>query len=977
MPLQCRRKATTPPPRRRFKRSAFKPVNTEVLKFLKVLYSNVDSGLINKLDELRLLVTEKEPDIIILNEVLPKRLRRRKNISSTDFKLDGYELFLPSDQVGRGVLMYFKTFLNVCEVDCLNNDGFEESIWIRVKLWNQDSLLIGNIYRSPSSSVANNAHLNELILKATSQKDSHLLIVGDFNYGNIDWENMQSRDSVDQCSSIFVETIKDSFLHQHVESETRFRQGQTPSRLDLLFTNESSMINDLEYLPPLGASDHVCLFFQFLCYTEKRLSKETRYNFHKGDYDLLRSYLGSVDWHSNQNRDVVDQWNFLCDKVAEGVERSVPKFSPVNKSKKNPWMNRDSVNAVKEKRKAWKRYSHCKSKQNFQTYAEKRNKSTAACRTARINFERKLAENIKTDSKSFWNYVNSQTKTKHGICDLTDQDGNLTSSDIQKANLLNTFFSSVFTNEKTDVIPTLVDRNFTSDLSDLHISNDMVVKKLNKLNPGKSPGIDGIHPKVLKECSECISEFLSSMFNQSMDSGILPDIWKKARISPIFKKGDKHKCSNYRPVSLTVVLCKILESFVRDSIMTHMDRNNLFTPHQHGFREKRSCVTQLLEVIEVWTDILERGSNVDCVYLDFAKAFDTVPFKRLLLKLQAYGIRGKVYHWIENFLSSRSQQVKVGTQCSDWAEVKSGIPQGSVLGPTLFLIYINDLPDVVENVVKLFADDTKLYKAVSCPADCDSLQRDLDSLSTWSNTWQLKFNASKCHCMHIGKNNPCHSYLMNDNSQTTVIINTDKEKDLGVLFDNDLKFTEHIAQKVKKANQMLGMVCRTFTCLEVEVFLPLYKSFIRPHLEYATSVWNPSLKKDIVNIENVQRRATRVVKGLKNLTYEERLRHLGLPTLCYRRERSDMLQLFKILQKYEIVTLENVKVSTSNVTRGHDFKLCKNFTGSRRSQNRFSNRVVNPWNSLPNDTVIASSVNSFKSQLNAAWKTRDNKFSFV
>ena len=934
-----------------------------------MVYANVDSGLANKKDELSIMLRNHNPDIVILNEILPKRRRVRKKLSTKDFEMDGYDFVIRSATEGRGVVIYFKTCLYVQKVDVLNNEYFEESVWIRLTLKGNDSLLIGNVYRSPSSSRENNILLNNLLQLAVGQNDTHILIVGDFNYGSLDWDLMQSTESLNHCSSLFIECIKDLFLYQHVKDCTRHRVGQSSSRLDLIFSNEQGMVTDLDYVQPLGASDHDCLVFNFRCYTDHRPSDVPRPNYYKGKYDQMRETFKSVKWENIQNDDINVFWENLVSEIETAIEKHVPSVKPSNKAKKKPWLNREALNLVQNKKKAWKKYRMCRSKDNFQKYAEARNKATRACRNAKLNYEKLIAVNIKNDSKSFWNYVRSQSKTRTGISDLEGSDGTLSSSDYQKAEMLNTFFTSVFTEEDLSNIPTLEKRSFEECLNQVKVTPEKVQKKLKNLKTSKSPGIDNIHPLLLKECSAELCQIITMLFKQSIQDGSVPDMWRKASVTPLFKKGEKHVCANYRPVSLTVILCKVLESFIRDEIMHHMEKYNLFTTHQHGFRQKHSCVTQLLEVVEEWSDTLERGGNVDCIYLDFAKAFDTVPHQRLLTKLDAYGVTGQVLRWIESFLYNRKQQVRVGSACSSWSDVKSGIPQGSVLGPVLFLVYINDLPDALENVVKLFADDTKVYRTIDDDKDSTSLQRDLDRLEDWSDKWQLHFNASKCKCMHLGKDNPNHQYSMNNTS----IENVSLEKDLGVTFDSELKFNEHIALKVKKANQSVGMIRKSFTCMDPEIFIPLYKSLVRPHLEYASVIWSPTYKKDIIAVENVQRRATKMVTGLKEKTYEERLKILGLPTLYYRRDRADMVQLFKIMHEYDNVTLKNISLS-GNICRGHTLKLNKSHTRGKLGQNRFSNRVVNNWNALSNSTVESSSVNVFKSNLNTDWKFKANKF---
>ena len=345
------------------------------------------------------------------------------------------------------------------------------------------------------------------------------------------------------------------------------------------------------------------------------------------------------------------------------------------------------------------------------------------------------------------------------------------------------------------------------------------------------------------------------------------------------------------------------------------------------------------------------------------------------MKLQAYGIRGKVLQWIRNFLTDGEQRVVINGVASKTAPVTSGIPQGSVLGPILFLIYVNDLPDFVSSKVKLFADDTKLYREIKNPQDKDVLQNDLNNLMKWSRTWQLPFNESKCGVLHLGKKNPNHKYKMINNKNEVELIEVTEEKDLGLKFDNQLNFKQHTSECVSKANQRIGLIQGNFQQLDNYTFLLLYKSLIRPLLEYCNTVWHPCHKQDSQELEKVQRRATKLVKNLSDMSYPARLRALNLPSLVYRRKRADMLQMYRIVTEIDKLDKDNiVKMDLGERTRGHTFTLCKNRAITREKRNTLGSRAVNDWNTLSDYVVSAENLMQFKIRLEKEWNCKEYKF---
>ena len=382
-------------------------------------------------------------------------------------------------------------------------------------------------------------------------------------------------------------------------------------------------------------------------------------------------------------------------------------------------------------------------------------------------------------------------------------------------------------------------------------------------------------------------------------------------------------------------------------------------------------MTQLLCVIEDWTKWIDDGHNIDTIFLDFQKAFDSVPHQRLLSKLKAYGILGRYYTWIENFLTNRRQRVVVGDEKSEWETVRSGIPQGSVLGPLLFVIFINDLPDAVSSTIKIFADDTKMYRRINSDDDAKLLQSDIDKLYEWTKTWQLKFNAKKCKVMHQGYNNTKAQYEM----EGLVLESVNKEKDLGVTIDNELKFHEHVSLAVSKANQILGIVKRTFTTLDKDILPLVYKSQVRPHLEYGNIIWHPRYISDIKKVENVQRRATKLIPGFQNKSYENRLKELNLYSMEYRRQRGDMIQVYKIINQMDRLDVSDFFQVRNRKTRGHSKKIFKPSIYKDVRKYSFSHRVIDDWNSLTEEIVTSQTLDRFKANLDKHWQSRWYKIS--
>jgi hypothetical protein len=538
------------------------------------------------------------------------------------------------------------------------------------------------------------------------------------------------------------------------------------------------------------------------------------------------------------------------------------------------------------------------------------------------------------------------------------------------AGLLNEFFSSVFTRED-GAVPDAADMD-TDNLENISFTAWKVRKKIQKLRPAAAAGPDEIGPRLLQELEQEVAEGLTLIYRKSMESGTVPMDWRCANVTPIFKKGARSEPGNYRPVSLTSVCCKIMESVIRDGMMEHLERNKLIGNSQHGFLPGKSCSTNLLEFLERVTREVDEGKPFDIVFLDFAKAFDKVPKNRLLEKLRAHGVRGDVLRWIKNWLSGRRQRVVLNGKKSSWNDVLSGVPQGSVLGPILFLIFINDLDmetPMVE-IVRKFADDTKVGNGAKTMKEREDLQEALDKLSSWADRWGMEFNVSKCKVMHVGHNNEKHAYTMKGQQLTE----TEEERDIGVMVSRQLKPSVQCKHAARTAQTVLGQLTRAFHYRDRHVFLRLYIQYVRPHLEFCVPAWSPWLDGDKDCLERVQKRAVGMISGLRGRTYEDRLKELGIVTLEERRHQMDMLQTYKILNGKEKVDPSwwfTMASDSERVTRQSADPLNIRPGTPRLDIRRYfySQRIVESWNNVPLDIKKSVSVTAFK---NAYRRHRDD-----
>ena len=929
------------------------------------------------------------------NEIKPKN---GKIPDTSLLHIDGYNYHINDldDTNTRGCIVYVKTRFESSSID-IEQHKFKDSIWVSIKGSKaRDKILVGCIYRSgtPTTAISNDDNLRTMMRTSSGLTGYHSkIIAGDFNLNQISWnpdpvtpDNLAS----DSPENSFVECIRDTYYHQHVTEPTRFRLGNRPTLDDLIFTTEENDIEDLTYNPSMGLSDHITLQCKLKTKLKTAGGNRILYKYDKGDYKKMAELL-NIDWetelHDCTTQVAMDK---LDRRYKSAEEACIPKTTiagVLNCRIKPSWLNNHALRKVKRKHSSWIRYLNTKDGQDYSNYITKRNEATTACKKARKEFETSLAKECKKNAKGVWKYIKSRKKNS-GIPNLRKKDNTFTRTAKEVAEELNNQYFSVFTDEDTSNIPNITPKPLTTlPLEKFTVTQESVTKALKNLRTDKSPGIDGIHPRPLKELADVLAKPVTMIFQKSLQRGELPRSWLDAVVSPIFKKGQRNLAVNYRPVSLLCILCKLLESLITPQIVEHIKKNHLACKEQHGFTTGKSTTTNLLEALNMWSEAMMHGIPVDILFLDYSKAFDSVPHRRLVRQVESFGINGEALSWIDAFLSDRRQQVRANGALSDFKPVKSGVPQGSILGPVLFTLYVNDIPAQLKSLISMYADDTKVYTALVSESSLTSLKSDLRTLETWAKTMQMKFHPEKCKVMHLGRTNPKTTYHMKtEEGGYHELEEVEVEKDLGVEVDNKLKFSNHIQSKVNKANKVLGCLKYTFKNLNKEVFTLLYKALVRPHLEYASCVWSPSLKRDQDAIERIQRRATKLVPELRDLPYATRLQQLNLPTLKYRRRRADLIECYRIMTNQHSIdgqchcslcpNKQMLQLSANTHTRGHIYKLKTQIAiGSRRPF--FSTRVTNDWNSLSTETVSAENINIFKSRIEKEWASHDMKFCYT
>ena len=908
-------------------------------------------GLFNKLDELQAIITTMHPDVIGITES-----HFTASFPSSTYNLPGYDIHRADRITGThgGAVIYTKTSLSaVLSGVHVDPSGEWESVWCSLTLAYGKTLDIGCYYRIPSKPIPEHwpSLLNSLTQCPATALNSSALIMGDFNFPSIDWNTFSTSQSNFSASHAFLHFIQENALNQYVTRPTRHRQDQRSSLLDLILTTNNITASGVTHLPPLGRSDHDLITFSLDIAFSSKTTKTKRYNFKNTDYILINDIISSIDWNYElAGLDVDTQLNLLNSFLTNVIETFIPTVE-VSLVSRSPWISQEVRSLVNKKKRAYRNLQSHPSPSNLSIYKDSRNKAVTGIRKAKHDFERDLVLRAKTQPKILYAYLNADKKTQPANS-LKNSDGSITTDDLEIACKLNSHFSHLFTPIPNHPIP-------SPCYGTVNFSQSDVEEALLGIKETTSSGPDGLPALFLKRCAKSLALPTYIIFHNSVHSCTFPTQWKDANITPIHKSGSPHNVNNYRPISLLSILSKILERFISKDVISQCHELGVLHETQHGFLPGRSCVTNLLCTYDQISSIVDAGIPCDIIFLDFSKAFDSIRHSTLIDKLKSFGFSNSCIAWIQSYLFDRRQRVQLRGNFSPWTTVSAGVPQGSVLGPLLFNIYMSDLPRILSVLNISYADDFKLFgPAVDC-----SLQINLNQVFVWANCNSLILNPEKCAVLHLGHNNPKTLYYLGGNALQICT----SHRDLGVIVDDKLKFDQHVDSVVNKATRKAHYILKKFIHLDTHLFALLYKTFIRPILEYSSQICRPYHSTQFSKLESCQRRLTKWCKSIRHLTYEERLQTLKLQSVRHRFDRGDAILTYQIL-----TGLLDVRpfffTPHVTLTRGHSLKLQGSTSRLHNRHYFFTERVIKPWNNLSEFVISAPTLNSFKSRYDA-WIT--------
>lgn len=877
---------------------------------------------------------------------------------STDapLQIPGYSAFCSGrvNQRGGGCLIYVSNEFHASSFNVISLGNPEDSVWIQAA-GGPIELLIGCIYNPPHCTSASVDQLAKVFHEVSFFPAHYKIIGGDFNMPHVSWLSH----SAPSRYRAFFDTVFTHGWTQHVHSPTR--QSNT---LDLIFTSGISHAC-ASVLDSIPGSDHKVVSLSFQLPKPTHHVNPTYYVFRplqRMNWEVFSSLLRAAPWDAfflavNVDTAVCEMYN----NFTHCLDVLAPEQSKIRQTRTVD--NATTRRMANKLRKMRSRYNKTK---DFHLMI-RMNEILTEWRNAQI-IDHASAERTALCSQDRVKSLIRLMKNRSGrndipIAALVLPDKTVLTEAAELCNFINTHFCDAFT--RTDLaLPNTTPKLTDDQLPTIDFNLHNINRALRSLKVSHHLGPDGIPSSLLILGGPDIPILLLNAFTLSMKSGEYPTIWKHAIVVPRHKRGCRQNIDNYRPISHTPFASRVMERIVKEEMLQFLLLRNLINRSQHGFLPAKSCQTCQFEFLNYVTQSIDLGRALVIIFLDMKKAFDRVPHKGLLTKLAAFGVADQLLSWFSSYLSNRTQSVKLGGESSKRTPVTSGVFQGSVLGPLLFLLYINDVFQVFKHGTPyIFADDIKVVFAFdpnNIQNGLSHIQSDLSALENWCNLWRLEFSPTKCNVLSYRCSVPPNSLTLNGAS----LANGSTVRDLGVHYSSSLNFAEQASYSSAKARSIIGYIMKSVSLLESR--LTLYKVCARPILEYCSIVVANSRKSDRMAIEKVQRSFTKRLLGSSDSSYQDRCKQLGLEPLWLRRLKINLVFLYKL-----------VKISDSSIgcyfqltgdtryplrKKAHSFSLPKTRRNIRF--NFFLYRYAYVWNRLPSVVRASDNAMQFSSAIN-------------
>lgn len=899
----------------------------------------------------------KEYDVIVITETWLS-----DDINSSEFFDNCYNvyrcdrIFLPTaSKKGGGVLIAVKADFS-SRIIALNCFGTIEQLCVEVSFscdFKRSIFFIVSYIPPNSSNDIYQNHLDNIdYIQSLTSNAQEVFVLGDFNLKDITWlleDNIllpfnKKSDNDENVTSFFL---------AHCLNQINNFKNDIGRILDLIFISNDLRTSCNLCLNPISRNTvhhkAIVITFEFYIFEKEPHFPTKSYNFVIGDYAAINNYFATVDWSlifSYIEPTQIHQ--FLIDKIDYAVSLNVP-FVEHSLEHKPPWFNKRLSNLKNVKNKAYKRYKVSNEDADLKYFQQIRREFDFLQNFLYNNYIFIIESRISSDSSAFWQFIN--VRRNHTVYPTTMIYDNNSSNNIHETcNLFASYFQTIFTSHNNIDV-----QSFQPILGNLkiEISEEDVTSSILELKDNPSCIFpDSVPSLFFKKCVQYLARPITILFNACLKEGTFIDSWKHCCVVPIFKSGDKTNVLNYRPIVKQCALSKIFDKILKIKLFDHVSSS--ISQFQHGFFPGRSTCTNLAVLSNKIIASMENKNQIDVIYTDFAKAFDSVSHDVLLYKLLQFGVNGKLLEFFKSFLINRTLLVKMGS-CYSTLPIRaiSGIPQGTHLGPLLFLIFINDLPDCLQFCKPLlFADDLKLFANVSNLHHSMLIQKDLSALSEWCNTNRLSFNVDKCcNISYTHSRDPViFDYSIGDVFLKRVV----EVKDLGVIFDSKLEFKSHINYITSKAYAMLGFIKRNTKEFKDYVALKsLFVSFVRNNLEYCSIIWNPYYEIHSNRIERIQKlfckfALKKINYNCDGLSYESKRKLLGLQSLKDRRSYFSIFFIYNILNNeincIELSDLINLYSPTRDLRLGRLFY--ENFHRTNYGNNEPITRCLKLCNSF-------------------------------